>query len=177
MASTSNVGLSHPVLFTTKTPYPLPSQKFMIPATWKRYQLSQLINKALSLSKPIPFDFLVRGEILRVSLGEWCAEKGVGEVRSFLSNTNNLYYIADLPNLCYRKKHSTSSTSSLSCRQRKCLPYLMKIGYHLYHVKYRGEFIHIWSTLGYQLIIGKIPFNSILRRSHPVVWLLPKANK
>ncbi|KIM80624.1 hypothetical protein PILCRDRAFT_822365 [Piloderma croceum F 1598] len=79
MASTSNVGPSHPVLFTTKTPYPLPSQKFMIPSTWKRYQLSQLINKALSLSKPIPFDFLVRGEILRGSLGEWCAEKGAGE--------------------------------------------------------------------------------------------------
>ncbi|KZT08219.1 WD40 repeat-like protein [Laetiporus sulphureus 93-53] len=78
MASTSSEP-SHPVLFTTETPYPLPSQKFMIPASWKRYQLSQLVNKALSLSKPIPFDFLVRGEILRGSLGEWCAEKGIGE--------------------------------------------------------------------------------------------------
>jgi len=80
MASTSNSGLSHPVLFTTQTPYPLPLQKFMIPSTWKRYQLSQLINKALSLPKPIPFDFLVRGEILRGSLGEWCTEKDTGEV-------------------------------------------------------------------------------------------------
>jgi ribosome biogenesis protein len=53
----------------------------MIPSSWKRYQLSQLINKALSLPKPVPFDFLVRGEILRTSLGEWCTEKGVGEVR------------------------------------------------------------------------------------------------
>ncbi|CAL1710359.1 unnamed protein product [Somion occarium] len=51
----------------------------MIPASWKRYQLSQLVNKALSLPKPIPFDFLVRGEILRTTLGEWCAEKGIGE--------------------------------------------------------------------------------------------------
>ncbi|KNZ78993.1 Ribosome biogenesis protein YTM1 [Termitomyces sp. J132] len=51
----------------------------MIPATWRRYQLSQLVNKALSLSKPIPFDFLVRGEILRTTLGEWCTENGVGE--------------------------------------------------------------------------------------------------
>ncbi|KAK7680320.1 ribosome biogenesis protein ytm1 [Cerrena zonata] len=70
---------SHPVVFTTQTAYSLPSQKFMIPASWKRYQLSQLVNKALSLAKPIPFDFLVRGEILRTTLGEWCSEKGIGE--------------------------------------------------------------------------------------------------
>ncbi|KAI0325842.1 WD40 repeat-like protein [Cubamyces sp. BRFM 1775] len=79
MASTSTSETTHPVVFTTQTPYPLPSQKFMIPASWKRYQLSQLVNKALSLPKPIPFEFLVRGEILRGTLAEWCAEKGVGE--------------------------------------------------------------------------------------------------
>ena len=80
MASTSGE-TSHPVVFTTQTAYPLPSQKFMIPTSWKRYQLSQLVNKALSLPKPIPFDFLVRGEILRGTLAEWCTEKGIGEVR------------------------------------------------------------------------------------------------
>ena len=53
----------------------------MIPTTWKRYQLSQLVNKALSLTTPVPFDFLVRGEILRGTLAEWCHEKGVAEVR------------------------------------------------------------------------------------------------
>ncbi|KAH9474516.1 Ribosome biogenesis protein YTM1 [Psilocybe cubensis] len=80
-----------PVTFTTSTPYPLPSQKFMIPLGWRRYQLSQLVNKALALdrggnydnagggARPVPFDFLVRGEILRGSLAEWCKEKGVGE--------------------------------------------------------------------------------------------------
>ncbi|KAI0045938.1 ribosome biogenesis protein YTM1 [Auriscalpium vulgare] len=70
---------SLPVVFTTKTQYPLPSQKFMVPATWKRYQLSQLVNKALDLTKVVPFDFLVCGDLLRASLGEWAAEKGVGE--------------------------------------------------------------------------------------------------
>ena len=80
MASTSGE-TSHPVVYTTQTAYPLPSQKFMIPTSWKRYQLSQLVNKALSLPKPIPFDFLVRGEILRGTLAEWCTEKGIGEVR------------------------------------------------------------------------------------------------
>ncbi|KAG1768606.1 ribosome biogenesis protein YTM1 [Suillus placidus] len=80
MASTSSSTMSsHPVVFTTQTPYALPSQKFMIPLDWKRYQLSQLINKALDLPKPIPFDFLVHGEILRTSLLEWRAENGIGE--------------------------------------------------------------------------------------------------
>lgn len=69
-----------PVFFTTQTPYPLPSQKFMIPAAWKRYQLSQLVNKALSLAQPVPFDFLVQGELLRGTLAEWCNERGVGTV-------------------------------------------------------------------------------------------------
>ncbi|KAJ3995666.1 WD40-repeat-containing domain protein [Lentinula boryana] len=76
MASTT---ASCSVVFTTQTPYPLPSQKYMIPSGWKRFHLSQLINKTLALAKPIPFDFLVKGELLRTSLGEWCTENGVGE--------------------------------------------------------------------------------------------------
>ncbi|KZV75003.1 WD40 repeat-like protein [Peniophora sp. CONT] len=80
MASTSNgTGPSLPVVFTTQTPYPLPAQKFFIPAAWKRYQLSQLVNKALGLPRVVPFDFIVGGEILRGSLAEWTAEKGLGE--------------------------------------------------------------------------------------------------
>ncbi|KAG6856668.1 ribosome biogenesis protein ytm1 [Tephrocybe sp. NHM501043] len=54
----------------------------MIPATWRRYQLSQLVNKALSLSKPVPFDFLIKGEILRNALEDWCAENGVVEAKT-----------------------------------------------------------------------------------------------
>ncbi|KAL1691276.1 WD40-repeat-containing domain protein [Schizophyllum commune] len=79
MATAASSVVSHPVVFTTQTPYPLPSQKFMLPASWRRYQLSQLVNKALSLAKPVPFDFIVRGEVLRTTIGEWCAEHGVGE--------------------------------------------------------------------------------------------------
>ncbi|KAI0278146.1 WD40-repeat-containing domain protein [Russula aff. rugulosa BPL654] len=55
---------SIPVMFTTKTPYKLPPQKFMIPVSWRRYQLSQLINTALSLPRVVPFDFLIRGVLL-----------------------------------------------------------------------------------------------------------------
>ena len=81
MDTTTNGDISQPVVFTTQTPYALPTQKFMIPSTWKRYQLSQLINKALTLSSPVPFDFIVRGEILRGTLSEWCQQKGVGVVK------------------------------------------------------------------------------------------------
>ena len=69
------------VLFTTKTHYLPPSQKSMILLDWKRYQLSQLINKVLSLPNSIPFDFLVRGAILRTTLGECRTENGISEVR------------------------------------------------------------------------------------------------
>jgi len=70
---------SHPAVFTTKTPHVLPAQTYLIPATWRRYQLSQLINQVLSLPQPIPFDFLMRGKVVKTSVGEWCAEHDVGE--------------------------------------------------------------------------------------------------
>ncbi|KAI0700205.1 ribosome biogenesis protein YTM1 [Cytidiella melzeri] len=111
MASTSEV--SHPVLFTTQTTYPLPTQKFMIPASWRRYQLSQLVNKALSLAKPVPFDFLVRGEILRTTLGEWCAEKGIGE-----EETLEIEYIESVmpPQKMTSLPHE-DWVSSISCKE------------------------------------------------------------
>lgn len=104
------------VLFITKTPYVLPSQKFMIPLDWKRYQLSQLINKALSLAKPIPFDFLVRGAILRTTLGEWRAENSISEVRTASASSidgvhDNLVDGQD------RKIRSRSNISSQCCRR------------------------------------------------------------
>jgi ribosome biogenesis protein len=71
-----------PVIFTTETQYPLPAQNFMIPSSWKRYQLSQLINKALQLPKPVPFDFIIREEILRETLGEYKIKNNIGEVLS-----------------------------------------------------------------------------------------------
>lgn len=71
---------SQPVVFTTRTSYTIPSQTYMLPNGWKRFQLSQLINKVLALLQPVPFDFLVRGELLRGSIADWCLERGIGEV-------------------------------------------------------------------------------------------------
>ncbi|KAF9045004.1 ribosome biogenesis protein YTM1 [Panaeolus papilionaceus] len=80
---------NQPVFLTTRTPYPLPSQKFVIPTSWKRFHLSQLVNKAVGLEKAVPFDFLIKGglnadttgEMLApgMTLGDWCAANGVGE--------------------------------------------------------------------------------------------------
>ncbi|KAA1475222.1 WD40 repeat-like protein [Dentipellis sp. KUC8613] len=112
MASTSESTPSLPVIFTTRTQYPLPSQKFMIPASWKRYQLSQLVNKALSLTHVVPFDFLIQGEILRGSLAEWSAEKGAGE-----EETLEIEYIESImpPQRMTALPHE-DWVSSVSCR-------------------------------------------------------------
>ncbi|KAG8807261.1 ribosome biogenesis protein ytm1, partial [Serendipita sp. 399] len=75
----SSSEVSHPVVFSTSTQHTLPPSKYLIPAPWARYQLSQLINKSLQLSQPVPFDFLIRGQILRGSIAEWCAANGVKE--------------------------------------------------------------------------------------------------
>jgi NLE (NUC135) domain len=72
MAASSSTAMppSIPVIFSTKTQYQLPPQKFMIPASWRRFQLSQLINTALALPRAVPFDFLIRGVLLGGSLSE-----------------------------------------------------------------------------------------------------------
>ncbi|KAG6380478.1 ribosome biogenesis protein YTM1 [Boletus reticuloceps] len=100
------------VVFTTKTPYVLPSQKFMIPLDWKRYQLSQLINKALSLAKPIPFDFLVRGSILCTNLGECRAENGITEEDTLEIE----YFESVLPPQRMTTLPQEDWVSSISCR-------------------------------------------------------------
>jgi len=118
---------TQPVTLSTQTQYLIPSQKFMIPTTWRRYQLSQLINKVLELPKPVPFDFLVKGELLRSTLASWCAENGVGEVRS--------PYIPLLPlHDRSRKKLLTSSMSSRLCLHKKCRISPTKTGYRPSHV-------------------------------------------
>ncbi|KAI0296279.1 WD40-repeat-containing domain protein [Russula brevipes] len=72
MAASSSTATppSIPVIFSTKTQYQLPPQKFMIPASWRRFQLSQLINTALNLPRVVPFDFLICGVLLGGSLSE-----------------------------------------------------------------------------------------------------------
>ena len=138
-SSSSSTMTSQPVFLTTHTQYPLPTQKYMIPTTWKRYQLSQLVNKALSLDKPVPFDFLVKGEILRTSLSEWCAENGVGEVciLLFILDVYSFFFLGGV-----RKKPFRLSILSRLCRLKKCQISHMKNGYHLSPVKLKSLFFY-----------------------------------
>lgn len=42
-----------------------------LPSRFSRYELSRLVNEALELEKPVPFDFIIGGKLLRVSLSEY----------------------------------------------------------------------------------------------------------
>ena len=48
-----------------------------LPIRFSRYELSKLVNEALGLENPIPFDFIVDGKLLRVSLSEYMSEHGI----------------------------------------------------------------------------------------------------
>jgi len=58
------------VTFTTKLPEPfqVPEEQLVVPADLGRYGLSEVVNRLLSLEKPVPFDFLVNGEFLRTNI-------------------------------------------------------------------------------------------------------------
>ncbi|BEI84178.1 hypothetical protein CcaverHIS002_0407820 [Cutaneotrichosporon cavernicola] len=56
-----------PVNLFTRSEYAIPASTYFIPAEWRRFQLSELINKVLehggdSGIAPVPFDFVVEGE-------------------------------------------------------------------------------------------------------------------
>ncbi|CAE6510803.1 unnamed protein product [Rhizoctonia solani] len=103
---------THPVILTTRTAYVIPSSKYMIPTSWARYHLSQLINKVLSSAQPIPFDFLVNGELLTGSLAEWCDEHNVGE-----EETLEIEYIESvLPPEALSSQETDDWMTSISCQ-------------------------------------------------------------
>jgi NLE (NUC135) domain len=82
----SNNGRNVQVILKTQTSYQIPAEPYMLPIAFRRYHLSQLINQVLSLPTPVPFDFIINGEILSSTLGDWCVEKNLGEVRLFFSS-------------------------------------------------------------------------------------------
>ncbi|GAA5907059.1 hypothetical protein JCM6882_005158 [Rhodosporidiobolus microsporus] len=66
-------------LSTKDAAYQIPPAKFLVPASWRRFHLSELINKVLENDSPIPFDFLIDQTLLRSSLGAYCAATGTSE--------------------------------------------------------------------------------------------------
>ncbi|BGP31226.1 ribosome bioproteinsis protein ytm1 [Rhodotorula toruloides] len=68
------------IRLSTKDPnYQIPPAKFLVPASWRRFHLSELINKVLENESPVPFDFLIDQTLLRSSLGAYCAATGTSE--------------------------------------------------------------------------------------------------
>lgn len=52
------------------------------PISLKRYGLSEIVNHLLQSEKPIPFDFLIDGELLRTSLQDYLVKKGLSSEAS-----------------------------------------------------------------------------------------------
>jgi len=85
-------------LFTRSTTHSIPQSTYFIPSDWRRFQLSELINKVLGNNdpsagkRPVPFDFVVEGEVLRGSLDNWVKRnRGQDE-----ETTINVEYIESL---------------------------------------------------------------------------------
>lgn len=67
------------VTFVTKLPQELhvPQTEVAVPASLKRYGLSQIINHLLALEPVRPFDFIIDGELLRKSLEQHLLEHNI----------------------------------------------------------------------------------------------------
>lgn len=75
-------------LFTKYERYQIGTNAISLPIRFSRYELSKLVNEALGLEKPVPFDFIVEGKLLRVSLSEYMSEHGISS-----ETTVNLEYV------------------------------------------------------------------------------------
>jgi ribosome biogenesis protein YTM1 len=109
--------VSHPVVFSTSTQHALPPSKYLIPATWARFQLSQLVNKTLALPQPIPFDFLIKGQLLRGTIAEWCSENGIKEEETLEIE----YFESLMPPKLLTSIGGEEWVGSVSCQLKGCI--------------------------------------------------------
>ncbi|KAF7732740.1 WD repeat-containing protein 12 [Apophysomyces ossiformis] len=61
--------------FTQQEKYAVTDAPILVPSNFKRYGLSEIVNNLIGHEIPIPFDFLIDGEILRTSIAEYLASK------------------------------------------------------------------------------------------------------
>lgn len=57
--------------------YQMGTSTIAVPTRFSRTELSKLVNEALELEKPIPFDFIIDGVLLRVPLSEYISLHGL----------------------------------------------------------------------------------------------------
>ncbi|CAN8256196.1 unnamed protein product [Cochlearia groenlandica] len=72
------------VKFVTKlySPFKVPVTSVVIPSNVTRLGLSSVVNSLLSLESPEPFDFLIDGELIRMSLQQFLLAKGISAERT-----------------------------------------------------------------------------------------------
>ncbi|GHJ87698.1 hypothetical protein NliqN6_4100 [Naganishia liquefaciens] len=84
-------------LYTRNPAHAIPQSTYLIPADWRRFQLSELINKVINTASgesftPTPFDFIIEGELLRTTLDNWVQNRRNGDFESVI----NVEYIQSL---------------------------------------------------------------------------------
>ncbi|CAN7005564.1 unnamed protein product [Brassica rapa subsp. trilocularis] len=72
------------VKFLTKldSPFKVPVTSVVIPSSVTRLGLSSILNSLLTLEKPEAFDFLIDGELIRMSLEQFLLAKGISAERT-----------------------------------------------------------------------------------------------
>lgn len=74
MADTRQVKIK---LITRESDLVVPDAPLYVPVSLKRYGLSEVVNQLLELEKPIPFEFLIDGKLLRSSLDSYLIAQGL----------------------------------------------------------------------------------------------------
>ncbi|KAK9455226.1 WD40-repeat-containing domain protein [Dipodascopsis uninucleata] len=66
------------ITLTTRDPtVAVPNVPLYVPLSLRRYGLSEVVNHLLATEVPIPFDFLIKSELLRVSLQDYITSHGI----------------------------------------------------------------------------------------------------
>lgn len=98
-------------LITKYERYQIGTSAISLPIRFSRYELSRLVNEALGLEKPVPFDFILEGKLLRVPLSEYMSTHGISA-----ETTISLEYV---PIISRPEEKSTEElpdwVSSLAC--------------------------------------------------------------
>jgi len=132
-ASTSSEAMLAVTLTTKSSKYPaIPTSKYFVPASWKRYQLSELLNKVIGYDdQPVPFDFVLFDgkELLRSTLSDVLASHGLTEVSKRFKRAFIACHSSTLLALLKRKLLWNWNISRAFYHRLSCRRYRMMIGY------------------------------------------------